>query len=171
MLNKKQFLGLMLLLAAPAIVVAMGRDAGRGGAAPRTTRGDVADTSATGNADDLVNDVEDGVDNAADAAARAAAAAAGANPPSASFLNSMNGFINSYLNAPLNIALTRITALGAKSKLAVSALLLYVGWSASGSIAQDVTTNIPNTVKSFLGADCEDGGCRGGKDDKWTEAA
>lgn len=168
MLNKKQFLGLMLLLS-PMLALSM--DHRQQHRHERQQHHHGLRHGAAASTDDLVGEVEGGVDAAADAAARAAAAAAGAGAPSASFMDSMNKFINGYLNAPLNIALTKISALGAKSKLLVGALALYVGWSASGQIAEDVTTNIPNTVKSVFGVDCEDGGCRGGKDDKWTEAA
>jgi hypothetical protein len=179
MLNKKQFLGLMLLLS-PMLALTMDRGgAGRGGARTRAA-GDATATSAsaTGGTDfsgvdsTVDADVDGLVDDVAGAAAGAAGAGAGVGAgtvPSGAFA-SINNFINGYLNAPLNMALTKITAFGAKSKLAVSALLIYIGYSASGAVVQDAQAAV-STVKSAFGADCEDGGCRGGKDDKWTEAA
>ena len=74
------------------------------------------------------------------------------------------------VNTPLTIAMSKVTAFGAKSKLLITGLLVYLGYRVAPAVVEDVQ-EIPNAVKSLVGvdADCDGGECRSGK--CWSEEA
>lgn len=157
MLNKKQLFGSMLMFAllSPVCMNAMDDDS----ASQEQQRA----ASSSKKPAAPKSDAKAGADAAADAGAGQDNADANAD----GMMTKIDGYVD-MLNAPLKMAMTKITAFGAKSKLLVSLLLAYLGYSASEKVVDDVTS-IPGTLKSIVGADCEEGECRGTKG--WTEAA
>lgn len=191
MLNKKQLFGSMLMLAllSPVCVNAMseGGDTTTRGKKSRKASSTTGASSATadfGAHDDDASaghdhDDEDGSEGAAGAAAGQGGAGAGAGAgkggagagdqgKTAGIMNAIDTKILYYANIPLQTALNKISAWGAKGKFVITLLAAYLGYSASGKVIDDVTS-IPSTLKSIVGADCEESECRGAKD--WTEAA
>lgn len=175
MLNKKQLFGSMLMFAllSPVCVNAMsGEDTATRGKKSRGASSTTSRASAAFDADD--DDASAGHADAkagADAAADADQNNAGANADAgknAGIMAMIDNKILYYANIPLQTALNKISAWGAKGKFVITLLAAYLGYSASGKVVDDVTS-IPGTLKSIVGADCEEGECRGAKG--WTEAA
>lgn len=152
MLNKKQLFGSMLMFAllSPVCMNAMDDDS----ASQEQQRA----ASSSKKPAAPKSDAKAGADAAADADA-------GQN---AGIMAMIDNKILYYANIPLQTALNKISAWGAKGKFVITLLAAYLGYSASGKVVDDVTS-IPSTLKSIVGADCEEGECRGAKG--WTEAA
>lgn len=74
------------------------------------------------------------------------------------------------VNTPLTLAMQKVTAFGAKSKLLITGLLAYIGYRVAPAVVEDVQ-ELPNAVKSLVGvdADCAGSECRRGT--AWTDQA